>query len=102
MCECYAWVSELDPRRKLWEKVVPDGKMPLKHPLPHVNGGRCYYEGDVSRLSAEQLEKLAGLLAEKFGLDVAEVRGDLSKGMLPVLAEGVSIWICELHVRCLA
>lgn len=102
MCECYATVSYMDPRRELWFRVVPDGRMPLKHPVPHLNDGQLFYEGDTSRLSAEQLEVMAGLLAEKFSLDIEEVRRDLAKGILPVLAMGVTVVVCDLHARCMA
>lgn len=102
MCECFATVSCLDPRWELWAKVVSDGKMPLRHPVPCVNGGRLFYESDTSRLSLEQLEAMAGLLAEKFGLNIDEVRRDLGKGILPVLADGVTVAICGLHLRCMS
>ena len=102
MCECYAAVSCLDPRRELWEKVVLGGRMPLRHPVPHLNGSHLFYEGDASRLSTEQLGTMAGLLAEKFSLDSEEVRRDLGRGVLPVLAAGVTVSVCELHARCMA
>ena len=102
MCDCYAIISDRDPRSKMWKQIVPDGKIPLKHPLTRrTRDGREFYEGDPSRLSEEQKRMLAELVSEKFGIPKEVILNDLRNGIMPILADNVIVHICEKHARCM-
>lgn len=105
-CECYATISEDDPRSEIWRHVKADGQIPLKHPLvvtatggPFV--GDKFYEGDPSRLTEEEKIRLVERLCERFELTTDEVHHELDRGILPIRADNVIVAICPLHFRCM-
>lgn len=106
MCECYAVISEDDPRAEIWGKVDPERRIPLKHPL-YVKAtegqfqGMIFYEGDTSRLSLDQLQTISKEMERKFNIPAGEVLADLMKGILPVKTDNCTVFICELHFRCM-
>jgi len=103
-CECYATISERDPRGEIWKYVTGDGRIPLKHPLSSIvkSGpfeGMEVYHGDPSKLTEEQKQRLIKKLSQKFGIPPKEIQKDLAKGLLPIKAENVIVSICSLHFR---
>lgn len=106
MCECYATISKEDPRAEIWKQVSPDGCMPLKHPLmvknPHFpEYMSLFYVGDADRLTQEQKEKMASLMAEKFKIPREEMLKSLATGQFHIKSNNISVVICELHTRCM-
>ena len=106
-CECYAQISKKDSRYEIWKQVVPNGRVPLKHPLSsimknkHFPEGITIYEGDPSRLTKKQKDVLATLMAQKFHIPKQEVLEGLAKGVLPIKVDNVTVSICDLHFRCM-
>lgn len=99
-CNCYAQFLEEDPRAEIWKQIVPDLKIPLKHPLAHhLNQGqeRFFYEGDPKRLNDEQKKKLIDLISEKFLIPKNAVKSDLKHGIMPIMAENIIVLICRIH-----
>lgn len=104
MCECYAIISKEDPRAEIWKQVYPDGSMPLKHPLQVKNSNfpdALFYVGDAERLSEEQKELMASLMAKKFKIPKEEVLHNLATGQFHIRSDNITVQICELHVRCM-
>lgn len=104
MCECYATISNVDPRYAIWKQVDPDGLIPLKHPLQVKNenfSGVLFYVGDASRLTRKQKELMAKLMAEKFKIPREEVLKNLATGEFHISSDNVSVAICKLHSRCM-
>lgn len=104
-CECYAAISEDDPRAEIWRQITPDLRIPLRHPIPRIgqhNGQDIrVYEGDPSRLSQKQQDLLVELMAAKFDIPESAVREGLDAGQMPVKDDNVVISICALHWRCM-
>lgn len=104
-CECEATISQSDPRYDIWMKVVPEGRIPLKHPIAQKAeaGGESgiFYEGDPSRLTEDQKKTLADECSRKFRINASAIIEDLNKGILPIKGDNVIITICNLHVRCM-
>jgi hypothetical protein len=103
-CECYATISEKDPRYEIWKQIDPEARMPLKHPLTRENltiYPGLFYEGDATRLTTEQKELLAKLMSEEFKIPKAEVLKNLADGVFPIKADNVIVSICNLHMRCM-
>ena len=106
-CECYAQISKNDPRYAIWIQVDPEARVPLKHPLPvkhpfaHPQFDGDFYEGDPSRLTEEQKEKIIELMSKKFKVSKSHVREGLDKGILPIKGDNVMVSICSFHVRCM-
>lgn len=101
-CECYAIIDKVDPRHQIWMEVFGKPQIPLKNPLAKIHPQfGAIYDGDPSKLTKQQKEKMADILSEKFGLLRKAVLSDLAKGNLAVKADNISISICELHMRCM-
>jgi len=102
-CQCWAKIREDDPRSEIWEKVVEDRRIPLKHPLPVVMDGPegpwRFYEGDPSKLTRKQHNILALEMKRKFGVPIDSVLVDLQNGRLPIKAEGCTVSWCSRHSR---
>lgn len=96
-CECYARINENDERAEIWKEIVPDLRVPLKHPI--MEGS--YYMGDPKRLSTKQKEILVKLVSEKFRVNKDTIYSDLNNDILPILAKDLSVSICRMHVLCM-
>lgn len=96
-CECYATITEDNERTEILKKVIPDLRIPLKHPLREGS----YYMGDPKRINDNQKKILVQLISEKFGVSEATIYSDLNSGKWPILAENVIISICRMHVLCM-
>lgn len=105
-CECYATISEKDPRYEIWTYVRKDGHVPLKHPLPvKATGGpfdgQLFYEADISRLTDDERARAIEKISAKFNLPRNVVERDMAKGILPIKAENIIVSICKLHFLCM-
>jgi hypothetical protein len=59
------------------------------------------YEGDASALTNNERERLIEKMIEKFHITREQVIETLDEGVIPIKAEGISVSICERHVRAL-
>lgn len=102
-CECYGFLNDL--QKELFEGIFPENMVPLKNPIPHRGplGHEIhqYYLVNLARVTPEQKEKLAKVLAAKFQTPEQEVLADLQNPdhELPLRAEGLSVAFCSLHTR---
>jgi hypothetical protein len=102
-CGCEATINESDIRAPIWKYVFGKTSFPLRHPVL-TNMGAVVglgYEGDASALTEEQKTRLIEAMTEKFHIPVVEVTKVLETGVIPIRAEGVSVSICERHVRAM-
>jgi len=94
-CNCYATVSEDDPRHDIWQQLV-NGQMPLKHPLlvrSKKSPKALFYVGDGTRLTEDARMHLA--------LDPQISTQDLaSSDVFYIKAENVTVFVCQTHLRC--
>jgi len=65
---------------------------PLRADLPGL-GRALVYELAIEALTAEQRQRLAALLAGRFGLPAADVERDLAVVGCPILADGCVVII---------
>jgi hypothetical protein len=81
-------------RAAWWRTVCGDLEVPLVSPLAkllNVQGAEDrFYEIDLARLTAEQLELVYQHVAERFKADIAEVRAELGEvKVLPIRASEI-------------
>lgn len=91
-------IRENSPRAKDWKWVFGSLSIPLKSPLPVRADGpdgtlQQFYEVDVAKLSASQVERVVVHIAHKHELDADAVRRDLEDPThgLPILAEDIMV-----------
>lgn len=94
MCKCYAKIDNTDPRVKIWQEIVPNLEIPLKHPIRRDG----FLSGDPDRLSVQQKTKLIELMVQNFPVTRGTILNDLLKGILPVKDQNIIISICREHL----
>jgi hypothetical protein len=102
-CGCQASISKDDPRAEIWKYVFGELSFPLRHPIPSNMGTvvGTGYEGDASALTEEQKQRLVKAMTEKFHIPEIEVTKVLDSGIIPIKAIGVSVVICNKHMRAM-
>ena len=91
-----ATINERSPRYAEWLAVFGSPEAPIINILipnkANVLGEiRDVYMLDLKKLTPEQMGRLKGHIASKFGIPMEEVERDLPKIGVPILAEDVSI-----------
>lgn len=103
MVSLYAVISKASPRYDDWVFVFGSDRVPVKSATPFlamVRDGPLpfpHYRGDLTRVTAEQRQRLIAKISDKWELEPAEVERDLddSKIGLAILAEDVTIVVDE-------
>jgi hypothetical protein len=107
-CGCVAWVSPQDPRAQLWKYILGDSRarlsIPLRQPLPRLAdggpfAGKEFYEADIGAFSPEQMQRLIERMAAKFNLTTDEIKRDIDRSGIPILADNVTVKWCEKHTN---
>ena len=86
-------VTVYDPeRRKEWEEILGTNEVPAISLITSLGnfpvvGKQEYYMVDLDRLTSGQKEQLINHIAVKFKLPIDEVRKDIDKMGVPVLAK---------------
>lgn len=92
-----AIISETSPRAADWVHVFGSRSIPITSPVPHDLLGpdgvvRSFYRVDLRRMTVDQVARAAALVAERFGVTVADAQvGITGEHGLPILAEDVSV-----------
>jgi hypothetical protein len=96
-------IGHLDPksdRAEMWLEVYGSLEVPLKSPIAKqgmfpdpIDGSKLhyYYEVDLKQLTPEQLDKAAEIIGRRFGIPAQEIRQDIERQGIPVLADDVSV-----------
>lgn len=108
-CECYAR-SVCPMRAQMWERIFPpDGKVPIKSPLPSGMGifpdgdewqnkvKDEFYLVDLDRVSPEQKERLVQEMCSKFNLPREEVIADIDEKGVPIKGVDIMVHWCRIH-----
>lgn len=93
-------IKPASDRAAWWRTVSADLEVPLVSPLTKlltVHGTEeRFYEIDLARLTAEQLELVYQHVAERFKADLTEVREQLGEvKVLPILASEIDLVIFD-------
>lgn len=91
-----AIISEQSPRYEEWMKVFGTKEVPIINiffpNLANVLGEiREVYMLDLDKLTPDQLGRLKGHIASKFGVSMEEIERDLPAIGVPILAEDLTI-----------
>ncbi|HLE29864.1 MAG TPA: hypothetical protein VI793_17190 [Anaerolineales bacterium] len=95
-------ISPQSPRADDFQKVFGTTTVCVKSPFPEWGnlpglGRSLVYLLDIETLTAEQLRKMIEHIANKFGLDFAEVAAELNQHGMPILAEECTTTIYNPH-----
>jgi hypothetical protein len=102
-CECTVKITDPE-RRKRFEGIFKNDKIPIKYPLP-AGKGRIgkeifqFYELDKSRLSEEQKLTIIKRIASAFYLSFEEVYHDFNDPSfkVPIKVDSCVVSWCPLH-----
>lgn len=91
-----AIISDRSPRYAEWLAVFGKAEVPIINimvpNLANVLGEvREVYMLDLKKLTPEQMRRLKGHIASKFGVSMEEIERELPKIGVPILAEDVSV-----------
>jgi len=84
----------------MWREIYGSLEVPLKSPVPQLGefpddqGGmaiRKFYEADLTKFTPKQLDKAAEIIGRRFGIPAQEIRQDIERQGIPVLADDVSV-----------
>lgn len=92
----YAHIDPSCERASWWKEVYGSLEVPITSPVPVIAVGpdgkkAQYYMVNTQELSAEQLEKVAQFVSEKFDLPIDEVRTEIEVQGIPLLAEDLTV-----------
>jgi len=98
----HIWAECHDPERaKLWRRIRPDGRLPLRDPWPVIGKWEgeefLAYVVDPDQLTPEEKKRATQVLAEVHGLSLEETRQYVEQGLL-VKAKDVSVIMDQVGV----
>lgn len=104
-CKCCAQIQ--DPERKArFAGIFEDDWIPVAFPVIAGNATTNsedyeFYKVDKSRLTKEQIEKIAARLSPVFHISVEEIIKDFENPefVIPLKADSCMMMFCELHTR---
>jgi len=105
-CNCYVTGATAE-RRKFFEAVCRDGKIPIVCPIPTeylthetLKGKVAMTKVALDRLSVEERENLVRAMMQRFSLSREIVEKGLEEQGCPMRLDGsvIVVW-CELHSR---
>lgn len=94
----WAHLSQSSPRYQLWREVLESDDVPLQRPVSELaflgddtKNAAEIYQLDLSKFTAQQLERLTQQIAKKFGVPESEVSAELAANGFPIRAEDVFV-----------
>ncbi|MFO7537582.1 MAG: hypothetical protein R6X32_05930 [Chloroflexota bacterium] len=93
-------VSRTPEQRDVWQKVFGRHWMYLADDVARFaefpdHGPTLFYLLDLDRITDNQMTAAVEHLANKFDLDLDQVRADIQQLGLPVLVENVDVWFAS-------
>lgn len=92
-------IGHIDPnceRAEWWRHCYGSLDVPLLSPIPEWRRGpdgtpQRFFKVDMRRLTDEQRERVAAFVADKFSVPIDDVRADMERDGIPILADDVIV-----------